>query len=156
MNDRIEDNAGAFHKAYLFPLMDLHRLLFIELNKLEDYNIFSLIDAYYQTSIIRAKMDIGNWSALNKGYKQLFNDINMSICDKTHIVVDDSSLRWMADIYTLLQWKYKLSSKEMNKIVNAQKLYELYNPLHETSEDKTCEKIYNNFIMRSRDGDKTI
>ena len=134
----------AYSKDYLKPTQDLHCLLYKDFIENEKYDFFSLIDSYMQTSKIKEKMDEGNWSALNKGDKQLLNSIDFSKCQEkksNSYIVDIIVARWMANIYTLFQWKYNISSKELNRILPSKTLYELFNPLHETSLDNACEKI---------------
>ena len=59
----------AYDSLYLEDVEDVHTLLFLKLNEIEQYSLCSMIDEYMQHSEIRKKMDKGNWSALNKGYK---------------------------------------------------------------------------------------
>ena len=102
----------AYDKAYLSATADLHRALYAKLNSdIYQYDIFDSIDAYMRTSQIRKRMDEGNWSALNKGYKQLINDIDFSNVKSDSVKSDGIFLHWLADIYTYIQWKYNLSSK---------------------------------------------
>lgn len=133
---------------YLNPLMDLHRLVFLRFMENEEHDFFSLIDNYMQTSDIRAKMDVGNWSALNKCDKQVINSVDMSNVTKKDPaeVIDYFIMHWMADIYTLFQWMYNIPSKEINDRIPAKKLYKIYYPLHETSEKNACEKLYHTFF----------
>lgn len=136
----------AYPIEYLPFVISLHRLVFIKLSQ-EEYDTFSLIDAYMRTSDIRHKMDIGNWSALNKGHKQVLNSIDRSGCVKKteDISDDDILLHWLADIYVLLQWRYSLSSKDISERIPAKRLSQLYYPLHEASEKIACEKLYHKF-----------
>lgn len=134
----------AYDELYLEPNMDLHRLLFVKLAENEQYSFCSLVNNYMQTSEIRRKQDEGNWSALNKGYKQLLNSIDLSGCeskDKNEFV-DDIMAHWIADIYVLFQWMYNIPSDVISKNVPAEEMIKIYNPLHETSEKNACEKIY--------------
>lgn len=142
------DGKRAYRKEYLLPNMDLHRLLFVQIEHETPYNAFDMIDAYMQTSQIRAKQDIGNWSALCKGYKQLLHDIDTTGCSTKKQLVDDIFLHWAADIYVLLQWMYNLSSKEINTRISARELWKIYNPLHETSEQNACDKIYHIYFEK--------
>lgn len=137
----------AYDEMYLYGNQELHRLLYRDFLENEQYDFFSLVDAYMQTSEIREKMDIGNWSALNKGDKQLLNSIDYSLCvpksPEQDKVVDITMARWMADVYCLFQWKYNILSKKINSLLPAQELCSLFNPLHETSLDNACDKIAN-------------
>lgn len=135
-----------FDKLYLVPLMDLHRLLFIKLME-SKYDTLVAIDLYMKTSEIRQKMDQGNWVALNKGYKQLFNSIDFSKCPvKTEKDEDIYLYHWMADIYTLMQWMYNIPSAEIADKIPSFVLAQKFNPLHETSEKNACEKLYETYF----------
>lgn len=146
-----EQSNNPYIKEYLYPLMELHRLVFIELEKqFPQKDIFSLIDTYMRESQIRERMDEGNWIALNKGYKQVINSIPMDHCEEFKgNVVDDIALRWMADIYVLLQWTYNIPSKRISECVPAKELFFIFSPLHEASEKIACEKIYKKYIEDS-------
>lgn len=72
----MEADKTAYDEIYLEDVIDLHTLLFIKLTEITEYDLCSMIDVYMQHSEIRRKMDVGNWSALNKGYKQLKNSID--------------------------------------------------------------------------------
>lgn len=137
----------AYHELYMYPNMNLHRLLFYMLAR-EPQDTFSLIDAYMRTSEIRERQDRGNWSALCKGSKQLFNSFDHTGCPpKTEDLSEDTILLgWMADIYVLFQWRYNLPSKELSERVPAKELARIYNPLHEASEKIACEKILHKYF----------
>lgn len=148
MNLTVED--AAYDRLYLEDVMNVHGLMFSKLVlEKPEYDVFSMIDVYMRYSDVRHNMDLGNWSALNKGWKQLFNSIDFSLCKlKTREVsLDDILLKWMADIYVILQWKYNLSSSQISYKIPARALCDLYNPLHETSYENACEKLYHNFLM---------
>lgn len=139
----------AYDSLYLEDMMNVHGLMFSKLLTYKpEYDVFSMIDVYMQHSEIRRKMDSGNWSALNKGWKQLYNSIDFSLCKpKTRdIPLDIILLRWMADIYVLLQWQYNIPSSEINHKISAEVLCDMYNPLHETSYENACEKLYHKFL----------
>lgn len=71
----------AYDSLYLKDMMSVHGLMFSKLVAGKpEYDVFSMIDAYMRQSEVRRKMDLGNWSALNKGWKQLFNSIDFSLC----------------------------------------------------------------------------
>lgn len=140
----------AYDRLYLEDMMGVHGLMFSKLvvNKPE-YDVFSMIDTYMRYSDIRRKMDLGNWSALNKGWKQLFNSIDFSLCKPRtkDIPFDDILLGWVADIYVLLQWQYNIPSAEISQKIPAEVLCGLYNPLHETSYQNACEKLHHKFLV---------
>lgn len=133
-----------YNVLYLEPNMDLHRLVFVKMAENKQYSFCSLVDSYMRTSEIRKKQDVGNWSALNKGYKQLLGSIDLSCCKPKdeHEFVDDIMAHWIADIYVLFQWLYNIPSATISEKVPAKEMMRIYNPLHEASEKAACEKIY--------------
>ncbi len=144
--------SNQYPKAYLESVISLQRLVFVKLK--EDYSMYSfcsLVNAYLTTSKIRSGMDKGNWSALNKGHKQILNDIDYSKAlpkgDEPYIT--DFIAHWFADIYVLLQWTYNIPSNEIADKLPARKLLSIYNPLHEISEEKAIEKIYEKYFKEA-------
>lgn len=149
----MENNTNcAYDKLYLNDVMKVHRYLFVLMEQNTEYDTFSMIDSYMRYSNIRHKMDLGNWSALNKSGKQLYNDIPFYNCKKKRKECqqqyDNTILEWMANIYVLLQWKYNISSFSLNLIIPADELYKTYFPLHETSYKNACEKLYNKYLKK--------
>lgn len=140
----------AYNKDYLEGTMNLIRLVFIQMNEINTLNIFDEIDAYMRTSEVRKRMDEGNWSALMKGWKQVYNSIDFAECKDDNVKSDDIMLHWIADIYTYWQWKYNLSSREISKRCSASLLSELYYPLHETSLDNATDKLQKRFFGQSQ------
>lgn len=137
----------AYDIVYLNDEIDLHALLFVKLNEMEQYDACSLIDEYMRHSEIRRKMDEGNWSALNKGYKQLLHSIDAARCSpRGGMEYDDILLRWTAAIYVTLQWKYCIPSAVISGRIPAAELMRLYSPLSETSYKTACEKLYKKFL----------
>lgn len=139
----------AYDEGYLESVMKVHGCLFSKLSEIEEYDVFSMIDAYMQHSGIRRKMDEGNWSALNKGYKQLLNSIDFTLCKprKNTMLFDDILLGWIADIYVLLQWRYNIQSAKISQKLSAEELCRAYNPLHETSYENACEKLHRKYLV---------
>ena len=137
----------AYDIVYLNDEIDLHALLFVKLNEMEQYDVCSLIDEYMRHSEIRRKMDEGNWSALNKGCKQLLHSIDAARCSpRGGMEYDDILLRWTAAIYVTLQWKYCIPSAAISARIPAAELMRLYSPLSETSYKTACEKLYKKFL----------
>ena len=144
----------SYDELYLDSNRKLHRLLFEDFLILEpyrNYDLFSLIDVYMQTSEIRRQMDKGDWRALNKCDKQLLNSIDLSLVkpkSKESVDMDGDFIPvwWMGEIYSLFQWMYDIPSKEISEKCPAEALYGVYNPLHETSHKNACEKIYHKFF----------
>lgn len=136
----MEADKTAYDEIYLEDVIDLHTLLFIKLTEITEYDLCSMIDVYMQHSEIRRKMDVGNWSALNKGYKQLKNSIDFSLCAprKEAIECDRILLNWISQMYVRLQWKYCIASAEISRAIPSALLMRLYDPLHETSYNNAC------------------
>ncbi len=139
----------AYDALYLDDNINVHSLLFSKFNEVEQYSVYSMIDTYMQTSEIRKKMDVGNWSALNKGYKQLFNSADYSQCEKRNAndyeEADWILLEWIATIYVIMQWKYIIPSEKINQAIPSLQLAHYYHPLSETSHLNACEKLFNKY-----------
>ena len=121
----MEAEKTAYDEIYLEDVIDLHTLLFIKLTEITEYDLCSMIDVYMQHSEIRRKMDVGYRSALNKGY---------------------ILLNWISQMYVRLQWKYSIASAEISRAIPSALLMRLYDPLHETSYNNTCEKLYRKYL----------
>lgn len=145
----IKDKEPAYIIEYVNEIIDLTALVFTKLEEMEEYDTFSLIDAYMRHSEIRRKMDEGNWSALNKGHKQVLNSIDYSLGKPNDhsMELDGILLDWMARIYVLLQWAYRIPSAEISRVLPAAELCRTYNPLHETSEKTACEKLIHKYFL---------
>lgn len=145
------ENKTAYDISYLEDVISVHALLFIKLNEIEQYDTCSMIDAYMRRSEIRSRMDKGNWSALNKGYKQLLHSIDTDLCSpRGSEECDNILLKWMAKIYVVMQWKYCLPSAEISEKIPAAELARMYSPLSEISVDSACEKLYKKFFSGER------
>lgn len=139
----------AYNELYLEGVENVTRLVFTCLVDSE-YDFFDAVDAYMQTSEIRKKMDIGNSSALMKGHLQILHSIDFSGCKpntENEENIDSILYHFMADIYVYLQWKYSLSSKEINEKVPARELARIFYPLHETSIAVACRKICHKYRL---------
>lgn len=135
---------------YLIPLMNLIRLVFVQMNRINELDIFEQIDAYMRTSDVRSGMDRGLWKELNKGWKQVYNSVDFSGIEPGE-KSDDIMLHWLADVYTYWQWRYCLSSKEIRLRCNAKLLSKLYYPLHEAAIPVACEKLQNRFFPENNE-----
>lgn len=135
----------AYDKFYLSGIFKITRFLFhIFIQSGHDY--FACINEYMKHSTIRKKMDEGNWSALNKGIKQLRNSVDITdVCENDNAYMDEIMSDWISDIYVYLQWKYKLVSANIVEYLPPELLYDLYNPLHETGIDNACDKLYKRY-----------
>ena len=138
---------SAYDKMYLDQNMKTNRLLF-KMFKQSNYDFDSCVKQYLSTSEIRKKMDMGNWSALNKGVKQLWNSIDYKNIPQKHQLKNDDGLdsEWISDIYVYFQWMYELSMQVIVDKLPPDKLANTYNPLHETSLQNACIKLYNKFF----------
>ncbi len=143
----MNDEKHPYIREYLEPLIRLHQFVFIMFRNDPEYDTLSLIDAYMRTSEIRRKMDVGNWSALNKGSKQVFNSFDRDPCVKgPSVFIDDIALEWIAYIYNLFQWTYNVPSKEISERIPSEMLFRMFSPLHETSETNACRKLLHRFF----------
>lgn len=55
---------------------------------------------------------------------------------------DEFILDWMADIYTFMQWKYNVPSKEIVGKIPPEELYQKFSPLHEASLENGVDKLW--------------
>lgn len=140
-----QTNNVSFDYLYLEPLIKLTRYVFILWNN-SGKDTFEAIDEYLTNSIIRQKMDKGFTPFLNKGSKQVFNSINLAKCKDNQNPVNESIVYWLADIYTTLQWKYNIPSSFICDKIPSKTLAELYNPLHEMSINRACNRLYNQYL----------
>ncbi len=154
-----EDNTRrtAYDISYLNDVIDLHALLFVKLSEMEQFDTCSMIDTYMRHSEIRAKMDKGNWSALNKGYKQLLHSIDTERCVPRGDTeeYDRILLHWVAAVYVTMQWRYCIPSAEISERIPAAELIRMYSPLSETSCRIACEKLYKKFFADRANADGT-
>ena len=144
------EEGKAFIYEYLEPLIDVTKLVFMMLNDIPDIDINKAIDAYYQTSDDRIKMDKGNCMALNMGSKQILHSIDLSGCISDNPRKSDGiMLYWIANIYTKWQWEHpELTSKEINKVCSVDALMDAYYPLHETSDEKAINILHNRYFTK--------
>ena len=136
---------GAYDKLYLQDNLKVHEFVFRIMSRNEKYCVFSMIDKYMRESDVRRKMYMGNWSALNKAHKQLLESVDFTDCEPRQYDIDEISIAWIADMYVLLQWKYKIPSAEISRKIPSKKMFSLFNPLHETSYENACDKLYKKF-----------
>lgn len=57
---------------------------------------------------------------------------------------DEFILEWMADVYTYIQWKYAIPSKEIVAKIKPEELYQKFSPLHEMALKNCVERLYEN------------
>lgn len=133
---------SAYDECYLDSMIKKIRYLF----KLISRNCeqpFSVIRAYMNCDY-RKYMDMGNPLYLNKTPKQILGSLGIVIKeDAESKEYDEFILEWMADIYTYMQWKYEIPSKEIVEKIDPESLYKKYYPLHETSVENGVRKLLN-------------
>lgn len=122
LNQRLHDIVNAIHN---YDIMDILTKLFnsqygIALSK---GNGREVISSYHE-----AYKFINHWCG---GYIPSKKDYDKVI------------LNWMCDVYWTMFVKYEYTSQEAYNIITPEKLYDLYNPLHETSEVNCVRKILN-------------
>lgn len=142
-----QNDNTAYDKLYLRDVMKVHRYLFTMMERNKEYDTFSMIDSFMRYSPIRRRMDEGNWSALNKSGKQLYNDIPFERCEKkkNDEEYDDILLGWMADIYVLMQWRYNIPSAQLSEAIPASEMCRAFHPLYETSYNNACIKLHHKY-----------
>lgn len=138
---------AAYDECYLDSMLQKSRYLFrlIGRNCEEPFQIITK----YMKSQYREYMDKGNPLYLNKTPKQILGSIGIQADTKKEISkdCDEFILDWMADLYTYIQWKYELSSKEIVEQIKPEVLYKKYYPLHETSIENGAEKLLNGTFL---------
>ncbi len=134
-------NRPAYEECYLESMKQKSRYLF-RLIARNCPNCFEVISAYMQGEY-RRNMDLGNPLYLNKTPKQILGSLHITPNPDAGIseAYDEFILDWMADIYVYLQWKYRLWSGELVKVIVPENLYEKYYPLHETSLENGADKL---------------
>ena len=55
--------------------------------------------------------------------------------------VDIYQMRWMAWVLTLAQWEYRIDFRDWLKYLSVQDVWEMFNPLHETSLQNAAKKL---------------
>lgn len=137
---------AAYSEMYLNQIKTVTKFVFHMFMRSE-YDFNACVCDYMSNSEIRARMDVGNWSALNKGSKQIYNSVNFDILPKNDNAYMDGILSdWLALIYVHFQWKYNISSRQIVEILPPDRLRSLYHPLNETSINNACEKLHHKFF----------
>lgn len=134
-------NRPAYDEAYLESMLQKTRYLF-RLIARNCTDVFRVITEYMQSDY-RRHMDEGNPLYLNKTPKQILGDLGICIQKGAEISreYDEFILEWMADIYTFMQWKYAMSSKDIVKKIRPEDLYKKYSPLHEMSVKNGVDRL---------------
>lgn len=154
MNDR--QLTYSYDPFYLTGILKVTRFLF---HKFIDsgYDFFDAIKRYMEHSLIRQKMDQGNWSALNKGINQLYHSVDFTDAPKSdNSDMDGIMSDWIADVYVYMQWRYRMSSSDLVKRLPPEELRQLYYPLHETSLSVACEKLYQRYNNSSIEEENAV
>lgn len=154
MNDR--QISYAYDRFYLTDVLKLTRYLFHEFIK-SGHDFFEAVKTYMEYSPIRLKMDQGNWSALNKGIKQVFNSVDLSAVPENNNAYMDGILSdWIADVYVYMQWRYRFASADLVKHLPPELLCREYYPLHEANLSVACEKLYHKYYDTVVKEDSTV
>lgn len=131
----------AYDEAYLDSMIQKTRYLFKLIARNCD-RVFDVIREYMEGEY-RERMDDGNPLYLNKTPKQILGSLGIRIENDEEIseAYDEFILEWMADIYTYMQWKWNLPSKDIVQGVGPAELYGKYYPLHEASIENGADKL---------------
>lgn len=131
----------SYDECYLDSMIQKTRYLF-KLIARNCESVFEVITAYMEGEY-RRRMDEGNPLYLNKTPKQILGDLGICIKNKEQFSkeYDEFILEWMADIYTCMQWRYNIPSKDIIKKIKPEELYSKYYPLHETSIENGIDKL---------------
>ena len=131
----------AYDVCYLDDMIQKTRYLF-KLIARNCQDGFGMITAYMNCAY-RKYMDMGNPLYLNKTPKQILSELGVRADAKKDISeqYDEFIFEWMADIYTYMQWKYNLSSREIAEKIGPEELYAKYYPLHEASVENGVDKL---------------
>ena len=145
------DITPAYHIVHLSDVISAHKsgfLLFNSLDEFKEYDTASLIDTYMRTSKARRGMDEGATAWLgNVGGENIIFTTDKSLCTKGGEKMDEATLEWMAEAYTVLQWMHCLKSKDISEVLPARRMESLYKEMVQLSRYDACEKlliIYNN------------
>lgn len=134
-------NKTAYDECYLNSMILKVRYLFKLLAR-NKTDVFQTIQDYMMSEY-RKKMDMGNPLYLNKTPKQIMSSIgiqgNMDLDISEDY--DEFILEWMADVYTYMQWKYNIPSKEIVSRIKPEELYRKFSPLHEMSLENSVDKL---------------
>lgn len=130
----------AYDESYLDSMIQKNRYLFKLIARNSD-KPFQIIKDYMDGEY-RRHMDEGNPLYLNKTPKQILESLGIDIQEDGEISeeYDEFILEWMADVYTYMQWKYDIFSKEIVCKVKPRELYLKYSPLHEMSLEGAVRK----------------
>jgi len=88
------------------------------------YDALSLIDTYMKSEV-RQKMDEGDFVTGGYGDIQICNKIDKSKCLPFVKTYDVNKLKWMAEVYCVLQWKYNIYSSDIASVLSAKELYNI-------------------------------
>lgn len=131
----------AYDECYYESMVQKNRYLFKLIARNTDHPFQVMED--YMKSNDRRNMDLGNPLYLNKTPKQILGSLGIKINPSSKISdqYDEFILEWMADIYTYMQWKNNLMSKDIVEKIKPQELYKKYSPLHEASISNGVDKL---------------
>ena len=111
-------------------------------NAIHDYDIMDILTKLFNSQY-GISLSKGNGREIISSYHEAYKFINhwCGGCIPSKKDYDKVILNWMCDIYWTMFVKYEYTSQEACNIITPEKLYNLYNPLHETSEINCVQKI---------------
>lgn len=121
---------------YFFDMdVEMQKLMFHIFNGDKEHKSFNLGEPYdalsfinvYMKSDVRAKMDEGDYTTHGYGGSGVYRRIDKSECLPRTKEYDIEKLRWMAEVYCIIQWKYNIYSKDIASVLPASVLYEICN-----------------------------
>ena len=118
-----------YNEIFLERQMELHRFVFHKFLDNEEYDFYSIVDTYLRTSTLRAKIDVGHLMSLTTGGKGPLISFDIKKCDKksnNYTTPELPIVRFMANVYCMVQWMYNIPSKEISKYLPAKELANLY------------------------------
>lgn len=136
------NNKAAYDESYLNSMILKVRYLFKLLAR-NKTDVFQTIQDY-MISEYRKNMDMGNPLYLNKTPKQIMSsigiqgDMDLDISED----YDEFILEWMADVYTYMQWKYNIPSREIVEKIKPEELYRKFSPMHEMSLENGVARLW--------------
>lgn len=139
-----------YDEAFLNFQLKLHHFVFQDFLENEKYDFYSIADTYLRTSAIRAKMDVGNAYALNTANKGIHSSIDYSLCkekDTSYIAPSLAIAHWMGKVYCMVQWMYRIPSREISEHLPAKKLASIYENHCENSLKGACKNIYREYLF---------
>lgn len=130
-----------FNIVYLDDVTECQGQLFVEaVDKGIDIDSFI---TYYMTSDIRKKIDMGDPKHCNLFGDELFELLDTSKLKAAKEEQDGFMAEWLGEFYSQLQWKSGISSKDLIKKVQAEKMIRAYGGIHDLDMDLAVQRVMN-------------